>query len=290
MPRCVVRSDNVIFESQCQAAKETGCDRSHIGKVCRGEEATAGGYGWSFGDPAPRHIKLAKYCVWTLSDESGVRFVGTGPTDDPLQAFKRVERAGLECGLGRWIDSLDTPPKFAVVLAGVDAVEADAASTKLIGQLPNLLNLPHGTRGGKGKSVVLIFQNGRVRLFPTQAAACRWLGVKWDGINFTGRVIRQRQRPGTAGRETVEHAATVRPEPSSHAAAARVNAADAAARVNAADAAARPGKNCTGARRKRSAAQFLSVLCLRSDHLGGIFAPDLADRNTAASEIMQKTT
>ncbi len=302
MHRCVIRGDGVIFESQCQAAKETGCDQSRISAACRGAQKTAGGYTWSFGDPAPRHIKPSKYCVWTLSDdESGVRFVGHGPTDDPLLAFKKVERAGLRCGLGDWIDNLDTPPKFAVALAGLSGEEAADASIKLIGQLPNLLNKSRKEDYRTGRPVILIFQNGRVKWFPTQTAACHYLGVKWNGIDLAGRVIRQRQRPGTAGREPRYRRAGSRGPLSQPALTACCqNTGDAACPGETSLAptgrvelhaptgrSLRPaaGEKRPGARRKRPAAHFMSVLCLQAEHLGGIYARDLADQPKDAASI-----
>jgi hypothetical protein len=220
------------------------------------------------------------YCVWTLSDNTGVRFVGTGPSDDPLLSFKKVERTGvLRTGLGDWLDSLDTPPKFAVMLADVSAREADRASEKMIARLPNLLNRGRGTRGGKGKRVVMIFKNGRVRWFPSQSAACRCLGVKWSGIDLTGQAIRRRQRPGTAGRKPASHAAAVRPEPASHAAAVRVDAEAAAARPEPRAAEKKPQKP----RKKRPNAHFLGVLCFRDDHFGGISERIPADSTADAA-------
>lgn len=44
----VIRSDGAEFNGCTEAAEATGCDRSTIGKVCRGRNKTAGGYGWKY--------------------------------------------------------------------------------------------------------------------------------------------------------------------------------------------------------------------------------------------------
>lgn len=221
------------------------------------------------------------YCVWTLADHDGnVRFVGTGTEDDPLLAFKKIEHTGvLQTGLGDWLDGLDAPPIFSVVLNGVDAVEADRASKALIARLPNLLNRGYGTRGGKGKRVVMIFRNGRVRWFPTQSAACRWLGVKWNGIDLAGRVLSKRlpRSAGPCGKSP--------PRAECGESLARAGFGESLARAGCGEGLPRAGcdesppaeKKHQKPRKVARSARYQGVLTLREEHFGGISARVLAD-------------
>jgi hypothetical protein len=43
--------NEVMFESTIEAYRQTGVQRSHISKVCRGERKTAGGYKWKYANP-----------------------------------------------------------------------------------------------------------------------------------------------------------------------------------------------------------------------------------------------
>lgn len=46
--KAVSRSDGATFINANEASEKTGCSRSNINRVCRGELKTAGGYGWEF--------------------------------------------------------------------------------------------------------------------------------------------------------------------------------------------------------------------------------------------------
>ena len=46
--RHVCRSDGVEYKTLVEAARDSDCQRTNIGKVCRGERKTAGGYGWEY--------------------------------------------------------------------------------------------------------------------------------------------------------------------------------------------------------------------------------------------------
>lgn len=46
--KAVRRSDSREFVSMTVAAKESDCDRRHIGDVCRGKRKSTGGYGWEY--------------------------------------------------------------------------------------------------------------------------------------------------------------------------------------------------------------------------------------------------
>jgi hypothetical protein len=45
---CVRRSDGIEFDSINNAAKQSGCQATHISAVCQGKRNSAGGFSWTY--------------------------------------------------------------------------------------------------------------------------------------------------------------------------------------------------------------------------------------------------
>ena len=219
--------------------------------------------------------KVSPYCVYTLSDSTGIRFVGVGETHRPLYPLTRIRNAGLTCGVNDWIDSLAAKGetvKLARVASGVDAVEADKASKKLCDRLgPGLLNLPRVNTRRKGTRCVAIIR-GRARWFKTYAALCRYFGVGKNGVDVAGRALNTRRGPCSAGAcgkspEPAAGACCRSPEP---AAGARSLLPEPGACCRSPEPAA--GKKPQKPRKNRHIQRFRGALILAERHYGGISA------------------
>jgi hypothetical protein len=80
------------FESVEEAARETGAHAEHIGKVCRGERQTAGGFHWKFvnpGDFRTNHpLKFTKIQQWLFDGKT------------LIQEFDTIKEASENTGAG----------------------------------------------------------------------------------------------------------------------------------------------------------------------------------------------
>jgi hypothetical protein len=230
------------------------------------------------------------YCVYTLSDSTGVRFVGAGVTGKELEPLDKIRRAGLVCGVNRWLDELAAKGEtvtLARAISGVDAREADRAAKKLADQLPGLINLPRG-KPFETRRCVAIFANGRTRWYRSIVGMCEAFGVsRFNGIDVTGRVLSQRRKP--RARTACSHNLLAEPAPATcsnganHAANGRVEDRAANGRVedHAANGRAMPpaaGKKLSRARKNSRRARFAGTLCCKDNQFGGLSARVLPDR------------